>query len=88
MKVFEIDELIELLEEGKVKPPETCSLCGGKGDELGVFIPTESFAKKLGQPVGKQRIAIYAGCSRCRAKLGQDEYLRRVELVMEADTKA
>lgn len=84
---MDINEALKLLEEGKIKLAENCSLCGRKADSVGLFIPREDFARKLGQPEGKQRIAFYPGCSRCQERFGMKEYMARIELVMQADTK-
>lgn len=82
-----LEEAIAGLKDGSIKPPTHCELCGRRGDEVGVFVPHEHFSKRLAAPDGKTRVVLYAACSRCLKKLGQQEYMRRVELVMEADTK-
>jgi hypothetical protein len=84
---MDINQALKLLEEGEIKLAENCSLCGRKADSVGLFIASEDFAKKIGQPEGKQQIAFYPGCSRCQEKLGMNEYMARIELVMQADTK-
>jgi len=84
---MDINEAIKLLEEGKIAVAENCELCKGKADGIGVCVPNDKFAKKIGQPDRKQRVAFYPCCSKCTTKLGMKEYMRRIELVMEADVK-
>jgi hypothetical protein len=81
-------KVIELIEAGKIKLSSTCPLCNQPADGIGFFVPkTEEFAKEIGQPEGKQRIASYPSCSACQMKLGLQEYMCRIELVMRADMK-
>ena len=82
---MDINEAIRLIKAGQAKVRETCALCGRKADGVGIFMPSEQFAKRIGQSEGKVRIALYSGCSSCQDKLGMPEYMRRIELVMEAD---
>lgn len=44
-----------------------CLLCGGASVVGGIFIPNEAFAKRIGQPKGKQRLVFYALCEACFA---------------------
>ena len=59
----------EILTECKRTPPpelEFCCLCvNRRTNRVGVFSPTESFAKRIGKPKDKQRIVIYGLCNRC-----------------------
>lgn len=82
---MDINEAIRLIKTGQANVRETCKLCGREADGVGIFVPSEHFAKRIGQPEGKVRIALYAGCSSCQGKLGLPEYMRRIELVMEAN---
>jgi hypothetical protein len=82
---MDINEAIRLIKTGQAKVGETCELCGSKADGVGIFVPSEHFAKRIGQSEGKVRVALYPGCSSCQGKLGMPEYMRRIELVMEAD---
>lgn len=42
-----------------------CIICGKPQKQIIVFVPTESFAKKIGQLSGKQRTIFYALCDKC-----------------------
>ena len=44
---------------------DTCSLCAGKIKIVAIFTPTESFARRIGQPPEKQRIIVYGLCEPC-----------------------
>jgi len=80
------EEAMKKLESGELKPPQTCPLCEKPADSVGIFTPTPAFAKKIGQPLNKLRIVLYGGCSVCIGNLGETEYMRRIEMVLEADT--
>lgn len=82
---MDISEALKLIQEGKIELSETCELCQRKADGIGAFLPYGEFAKKIGQPEGKQRIVFYPSCSRCQTKLGVAEYNKRIEIVMQAD---
>lgn len=85
---MDIKEVMKLVETGKIKLGGTCGLCNQPADGIGLFMPkTEEFAREIGQPEGKQRTVLYPSCSACQTKLGLDEYMRRIELVMRADMK-
>jgi hypothetical protein len=60
------------------KDQAACSLCGGPVAYAGIFAPTKSFAKRIGQPEGKYRIVVYALCEDCFA-LPEQERMDRVE---------
>jgi hypothetical protein len=45
--------------------PSECLLCGRAARAGGVFMPNESFAKRIGQPAGKLRIVFYGLCAVC-----------------------
>jgi hypothetical protein len=42
-----------------------CCLCDERAALMGIFVPTESFARRIGQPEGKQRVVLYALCEPC-----------------------
>ena len=42
-----------------------CSLCAGQISVTAIFIPTRTFAKRIGQPNDKQRLIVYALCNSC-----------------------
>jgi hypothetical protein len=42
-----------------------CALCGDRAVTVGIFTPTPSFALRIGQPEGKQRLAVYGLCQHC-----------------------
>lgn len=85
---MDINEVIELIKARRIKLSDTCELCNRRADGIGLFVTkTEEFAKQIGQPEGKQRMAAYPSCSACRMKLGLDEYMRRIELLMRADMR-
>ncbi len=44
-----------------------CTLCGGRRAYVALFIPSPDFAKKIGQPEGKERLVVYALCDPCFA---------------------
>lgn len=44
---------------------DSCCLCHAPGYVMGVFTPTQSFAKRIGQPPGKQRVVVYWLCPDC-----------------------
>jgi hypothetical protein len=83
---MDINEAIRLVQAGKIKLSENCELCNRRADGVGIFVPKPEFAIKIGQPEGKTRMALYPSCSVCQKNLGTDEYMRRIELVMQADT--
>jgi hypothetical protein len=43
----------------------TRCLCGRPPRYLALFEPTHAFAKRIGQPKGKQRLLLYALCQEC-----------------------
>jgi hypothetical protein len=52
--------------------------CGGVPIvAAGMFTPNENFAKRIGQPKNKRRVAIYALCQPCADDY--DRAIRRVE---------
>jgi hypothetical protein len=42
-----------------------CCLCAGRVEWVGIFSPTESFAKRIGEPEGKRRLVVYGLCEPC-----------------------
>ena len=61
----------------------TCSLCPNRRAAwVGLFIPSEKYAKRIGQPNGKQRIIFYAFCGRC-VENADDSRDRLERLILE-----
>jgi hypothetical protein len=56
-----------------------CSLCDQPFLAVGLFVPTESFAKRIGQPKGKQRLIVYGLCEGC---FGLPDKADRVEAAL------
>ena len=43
-----------------------CALCYRLPIQFtALFVPTESFGKRIGQPAGKQRLVVYGLCAAC-----------------------
>jgi hypothetical protein len=84
--IVELKEAIAKANAGELKFPNTCPLCLKASDGPGIFVPTDSFAAEIGQPLGKQRFVIYGSCVKCLDTLGLKEYMARIELVLRIDT--
>ena len=64
------DRQIQIVEDAIRNPAKygiaACSLCHDDAISTTVlFVPNETFAKKIGEPKGKQRVIVYALCNRC-----------------------
>jgi hypothetical protein len=59
-----------------------CALCGARAGTVGIFTPTPSFALRIGQPGGKQRLAAYGLCDQC-ARL--PDVAQRIEQELQAN---
>jgi hypothetical protein len=59
-----------------------CSFCGVNPIYMvAVFIPNEQFAKRIGQPPGKERLVVYALCENCFAM--PDKEKRAEDAILE-----
>jgi hypothetical protein len=72
----------ELLQDA-IKHPENysigaCCLCKSVAAFIGLFFPTEEFAKRLGQPHNKERYVVYGLCERCQ-EISENERNAHVE---------
>jgi hypothetical protein len=73
----EVEQLI-----GAGEAQVACSLCGEPVAHIGIFVPTESFAKRIGQPKGKHRVVVYGLCEDCVALPEQDRMARVEEWML------
>jgi hypothetical protein len=48
-----------------VKIKDVCYLCDQLATHVGIFTPNRAFAKRIGEPEGKQRVVVYMLCDAC-----------------------
>jgi hypothetical protein len=67
---------------------EACKLCGRAAVMVGAFLPTDpEYARRIGQPEGKTRVALYGLCGGCYA-LPKHVRHERVEASLLAGAEA
>jgi hypothetical protein len=79
------DRQIQMVEDACHNPWKygvaACSLCSDVAISTTVlFVPNETFAKKIGEPKGKQRVMVYALCERCFELPDRDDKVERAIL--------
>jgi hypothetical protein len=52
------------------RPADRCLLCDRRPTYVGIWVPTPAASRRLGAAAGKQRLARYALCRRCRHRRG------------------
>ena len=72
-------KLLDKLENEGKSIPTFCIICHSNDVEFtGLFFPNEEFSKQIGVPPGKQRIILYACCSKCFERLDRDEVIDNI----------
>lgn len=80
------ERIREILRASGQEMPNCCLLCAAKPIVvLGIFFPSEDFARRWGVPANKSRNAVYALCGTC-SELSDAE--ARVEQVILSGTVA
>ena len=61
-------ELEVAVREFRAGGPSPCCVCEIPTNGVGVFLPNDSFARRIGQPPNKMRVVLYPACEDCIRK--------------------
>lgn len=73
--------LVKGLKDGSLSVAH-CALCKGPADHLSLMLPSDTTAKRIGEPKGHVRMAVFGLCDLCIETHGEEGVARRMDEVL------